>query len=75
MELGQIESYIDLQADLKRFKSHEIEQIKMIQLTHSLFYVNSDYFRKELNRICPLKEITVENTLCENVLIRIYFVK
>lgn len=67
IELGQIDKFTDLQADVSKYKADEIDDVKVIRLTHSLFYINSDYMRKELNRLCPLKEKIEEKTICENV--------
>jgi hypothetical protein len=69
IELGQIDNCKDLYVDIKKYVSHHPESTKIIQLTHSLIYINADFFRKELNNFCPLKEKIYEKSICENVII------
>ena len=45
--------------------------VKVVKSSNSLFYVNADAFRSQLINVCPLKETTVEKTLCENVFLKI----
>ena len=48
-------------------KAREYEDVKIIRPTHSIFYINADYFRRKINEICPLKEGIKVLTICENV--------
>ena len=47
-------------------KTREYTNIKIVSPTHSLFYINVDYFRDELYKICPLQYATTKSTICEN---------
>ena len=48
-------------------KTREYDHIKVLRPTHSLFYINADYFRDHLNRLCPLKQKEEQLTMCGNV--------
>lgn len=50
----------------KKIKTREYTNIKIVSPTHSLFYINVDYFRDELYKICPLQHATKKLTICQN---------
>jgi MFS superfamily sulfate permease-like transporter len=52
--LGQVNDY-EIHSNIKRYKSKEYEKVKIFAPTHSLFYINIDFFREELIKRCPLK--------------------
>lgn len=66
IELGQIKDY-ELHSDINKYMSQEYDNIKIIKATNSIYYINSDFFRLELNKICPLKKAIEEKSICENV--------
>lgn len=70
-ELGQIRDY-ELHCDKERFVTNDYRTVKIVRPTHSLFYINSDFFRQELNAICPLKSALPDKTICQNVTLPIY---
>ena len=49
------------------FQTREYDHIKVLRPTHSLFYINADFFRDHLNRLCPLKQKEKKLTMCGNV--------
>ncbi len=51
---------------LFKIKTKEYTNIKIVSPTHSLFYINVDYFRDELYKICPLQYATTKLTICQN---------
>jgi len=66
IELGRVQNY-ELHTDKRKYNTNEYENTKIVRPTHSIFYINSDIFRKELNKLCPLKDIEQDKTLVENV--------
>ena len=67
VELGQIKDY-ELYFNKKKYFTQEFKaSIKVVRPTHSIFFVNSDSFRDQLYEICPIRDIVVPKTICENV--------
>ena len=64
--IGQVKDF-EIYSDVNKFVTNENESIKIIRPTHSIFYINCDFFRQEINRICPLKNVHANATICENV--------
>ena len=40
--------------------------MRIVAPTHSLFYINVNYFRDELTQMCPLSDSNRKVTLCDN---------
>ena len=40
--------------------------MRIVAPTHSLFYINVNYFRDELTQMCPLNDSKRKATLCDN---------
>lgn len=40
----------------KKTKVHEYDELKVIQPTQSIHYINCDKFQSKLNQLCPLRE-------------------
>lgn len=63
--LGQVNDY-EIHSDITKYIAHEHETIKVFSPTHSLLYINADNLRMEINRACPLKDMTEDLTICEH---------
>lgn len=66
IELGQVENF-DIFTDAKAFDTQELSQVKIIQPSQSLLYVNCDSLQKKMNNLCPLKRSTGTKKLIDNV--------
>ena len=63
--LGQANDF-EIHSDVKKYITHEYESIKIFSPTHSLLYINADNLRMEINKECPLKDMTEDSTICEH---------
>ncbi len=66
LTLGQISDY-ELYLDINKYDAHEIENIKIVRPTQSIYYINCDEFQAKLNEVCPLKNSSEDKSIFDNV--------
>jgi len=72
LTLGQISDY-ELFLDIDQYDAHEVENIKVVRPTQSIYYINCDEFQVKLNEVCPLKNTADDNGILENVSFYLFF--
>lgn len=67
IELGQVENF-DIFINSKAFNTQELSQVKIIQPSQSILYVNCESLQKQMNDLCPLKRSAGSKKLIDNVI-------